>query len=97
MRFGLVIGLKAYLASVKKVKAYDDIEFNKFNSKGEWEWKDEVGSPQDVKELGEFMADLLTKNHYDWVTNKQELFEVLRHWFPPLETQSQEGHGNLNH
>jgi len=47
-------------------------------------FQDEVGTPEEVKDLGEFVAQLLTTRHYRWITYNQELKGVLSNFFPPL-------------
>eukprot|EP00746_Dinoflagellata_sp_MGD_P063724 gnl/MRDRNA2_/MRDRNA2_267159_c0_seq1.p1 gnl/MRDRNA2_/MRDRNA2_267159_c0~~gnl/MRDRNA2_/MRDRNA2_267159_c0_seq1.p1 ORF type:complete len:293 (-),score=39.21 gnl/MRDRNA2_/MRDRNA2_267159_c0_seq1:118-930(-) len=55
-------------------------------------WQDEYGTPQEIQELGEFVANLLTKRHYRWVTYNQQLKNCLDDFFPPLPVQSDDEH-----
>jgi len=53
-------------------------------------WKDEMGTPDEIADLGRYMAQLLTERHYRWVTHNAELKKSLSNFYPPLSIQSQE-------
>lgn len=55
-------------------------------------WQDEYGTPEEIRDLGEFVADLLTKRHYRWVTYNHALKKVLIDFFPPLPIESEQEH-----
>ncbi|CAE8620565.1 unnamed protein product [Polarella glacialis] len=55
-------------------------------------WQDEYGTPEEIRDLGECVADLLTKRHYRWVTYNAALKALLSDVFPPLPTVSDEEH-----
>eukprot|EP00930_Biecheleria_cincta_P057537 TRINITY_DN43458_c0_g1_i1.p1 TRINITY_DN43458_c0_g1~~TRINITY_DN43458_c0_g1_i1.p1 ORF type:complete len:600 (-),score=68.10 TRINITY_DN43458_c0_g1_i1:143-1942(-) len=50
----------------------------------------EIGTPVEIRELGEFMAVLLTEHNYRWVTYNKELRVLLKEFFPKLSTASPE-------
>jgi len=53
-------------------------------------WQPEIGTPDEIRDLGEFMANLLTSRNYRWVTYSQELKSLLTDFFPPLSVASPE-------
>eukprot|EP00927_Polykrikos_kofoidii_P055440 TRINITY_DN49693_c0_g1_i1.p1 TRINITY_DN49693_c0_g1~~TRINITY_DN49693_c0_g1_i1.p1 ORF type:complete len:568 (-),score=96.14 TRINITY_DN49693_c0_g1_i1:395-2098(-) len=55
-------------------------------------WQDEYGTPEEICDLGNFVADLLTKRHYRWVTYNSALKNVLSDFFPPLPIESDKNH-----
>jgi len=50
------------------------------------EWTDEVGSREDIESLGRFVADLLEKRHYQWVSKRADIERLLEHILPELDT-----------
>lgn len=48
------------------------------------EWQDESGNPEDVARIGNFMADLLTKRHYKWVSRREDIENLLENALPEL-------------
>lgn len=52
------------------------------------ELRDECPTDDDVKELGEYMADLLTRRHYQWVSRKEATHHMLEALLPELHTDS---------
>merc|ERR1740129_1245356 len=54
------------------------------------DFKDETGSAKDVKELGEFVANLLTRRHYKWVSHRRSVEQLMEEVFPELDTSSRE-------
>merc|ERR1711933_49381 len=56
------------------------------------EWQDEYGTPEEIRDLGEYVAQLLTTRHYRWVTYNQQLKNCLSDFFPPLAVESDETH-----
>mmetsp|Transcript_106653 Transcript_106653/g.318811 ORF Transcript_106653/g.318811 Transcript_106653/m.318811 type:complete len:551 (-) Transcript_106653:52-1704(-) len=55
-------------------------------------WQDEYGTPEEIRDLGLFVADLLTTRHYRWVTYNKALKQVLSNFFPPLPIESDQEH-----
>mmetsp|Transcript_105011 Transcript_105011/g.297099 ORF Transcript_105011/g.297099 Transcript_105011/m.297099 type:complete len:583 (-) Transcript_105011:71-1819(-) len=55
-------------------------------------WQDEYGTPEEIRDLGEFVADLLTTRHYRWVTYNEALKNCLNDFFPELAVTSEEEH-----
>lgn len=55
-------------------------------------WQDEVGTREEVSDLGEFVANLLTSRHYKWVTYNGALKRILSDFFPELPTESDQVH-----
>jgi len=55
-------------------------------------WQDEYGTPEEIEDLGVFVADLLTRRHYRWVTYNVALKKVLSDFFPPLPIESDREH-----
>lgn len=59
-------------------------------------WQDEYGTTEEIRDLGEYVAELLTRHHYRWVTYNGALKRVLHDFFPPLpidsDTQHREGY-----
>lgn len=53
-------------------------------------WRDEIGTPDEIADLGQFLADLLTTRHYRWVTHNTELKAALSDFFPQLSVNSPE-------
>uniref|UniRef100_A0A6S8E8T2 Major facilitator superfamily (MFS) profile domain-containing protein n=1 Tax=Aureoumbra lagunensis TaxID=44058 RepID=A0A6S8E8T2_9STRA len=53
---------------------------------------DECPDPQEVAELGAWMADLLTKRHYQFVTHKHQVRAMIQDLLPELSTDSSEAH-----
>jgi len=55
-------------------------------------WQDEYGSPEEIRELGEYVAELLTKRHYRWVTYNTAVKNCLSDFFPELPVGSEENY-----
>merc|ERR1719424_2127937 len=55
-------------------------------------WQDEHGTHEEIIDLGQYLANLLTERHYRWVTYNTGLKRVLADIFPPLPTDSEEDH-----
>lgn len=51
------------------------------------EWQDEEGSDKDVEALGRFVADLLKRRHYKWVSRRVQIEQLLETLLPELETR----------
>jgi len=58
----------------------------------EGQWVDEHGTREEIWDLGVFVADLLTKRHYRWVTYNLELQHFLSDSFPALPKVSEAAH-----
>mmetsp|Transcript_6149 Transcript_6149/g.18403 ORF Transcript_6149/g.18403 Transcript_6149/m.18403 type:complete len:501 (-) Transcript_6149:139-1641(-) len=56
------------------------------------QWEDQVGSREDVDALGRFVADLLTKRHYQWVTKRSEIERMLDGLLPELQVSDREAY-----
>merc|ERR1712217_762693 len=56
------------------------------------QWQDEYGTEEEIRDLGKFVAELLTTRHYRWVTHNQELKNVLAYSFPPVSIESLDSH-----
>jgi len=56
------------------------------------EWVDEYGTAEEIRDLGEFVAELLSNRHYRWVTYNDELKNFLRDSFPEVSNVSLEKH-----
>lgn len=54
------------------------------------DWADEVGSAEDVSRLGKYVADILTKGHYRWVSRKPEIESLLAKLLPELDVANKE-------
>jgi len=54
------------------------------------DWQDEVGSAEDINSLGKYVADLLTKGHYKWVTRRSDIEGLLAKLLPELDIANQE-------
>mmetsp|Transcript_107898 Transcript_107898/g.170422 ORF Transcript_107898/g.170422 Transcript_107898/m.170422 type:complete len:517 (-) Transcript_107898:13-1563(-) len=88
---GVAIVIKAFLTIfVKKpeVQAAPALQ-RKASSYGN-EWEDEVGSLEDEKQLGKFVGNLLTKNHYKWISRRSEIEALLEHMLPALSVESKD-------
>ncbi|CAE7892609.1 tetA, partial [Symbiodinium necroappetens] len=68
-------------------------------------WEKEVFTENDVEDLGRFLCELLTRNHYKWrdPDKRQRLKQQLERFFPPLVTDenlevaaNEEGHKNFS-
>jgi len=53
-------------------------------------WLDEHGTPEEIRDLGEYVANLLTTRHYRWVTYNAALKNCLSDFFPLLPVESEE-------
>mmetsp|Transcript_46677 Transcript_46677/g.117439 ORF Transcript_46677/g.117439 Transcript_46677/m.117439 type:complete len:682 (-) Transcript_46677:371-2416(-) len=51
---------------------------------------DEPGTQEDIRELGVYLADILTSRHYQWITYNKELKNFLSDCFPPVSTEFDE-------
>jgi len=51
-------------------------------------WQDEFGTPDEIRELGEYMAKLLSTRHYRWVSYNSALKEYLDQAFAVLPVES---------
>lgn len=49
------------------------------------EWEDETGEEGDVKAIGQFVAELLTRRHYKWVSRRAQVEKLLETLLPELE------------
>jgi len=56
------------------------------------EWVDEYGTQEEMRDLGEFVAELLSSRHYRWVTYNSELKNFLRDAFPEVSNKSLDKH-----
>jgi len=56
------------------------------------EWIDEYGTAEEIRDLGEFVADLLSQRHYRWITYNGELKHFLQDSFPEVSNDSLEEH-----
>merc|ERR1711972_265865 len=54
------------------------------------EWEDEFGSDEDIQALGRYVADLLSKRHYQWVSKRSQIESMLDHMLPELQTDDRE-------
>jgi len=50
------------------------------------DWQNEEGSSKDIEEIGNFVADLLTRRHYKWVSKRADIEQLLDKLLPELET-----------
>lgn len=55
-------------------------------------WQDEYGTPEEILDLGNYVAQLLTTRHYRWVTYNEALKNYLSDAFPEVPTDSEEAH-----
>lgn len=58
----------------------------------EGQWIDEHGTPEEIWDLGVYVADLLTKRHYRWVTYNLPLKHFISDSFPELSKASEAAH-----
>merc|ERR1740121_1086292 len=56
------------------------------------EWVDEVGSKEDIEALGRFVAELLSKRHYQWVSKRYQVESLLEHILPELDVSTREAY-----
>mmetsp|Transcript_56564 Transcript_56564/g.132695 ORF Transcript_56564/g.132695 Transcript_56564/m.132695 type:complete len:508 (+) Transcript_56564:76-1599(+) len=56
------------------------------------DWKDEHGTHKEVEDLGNFVADLLSKRHYQWVSKKAEVEALLDKLLPELQTTDRDSY-----
>jgi len=56
------------------------------------DWLDEEGQPGDVEVLGRYMADLLQKRHYKWVSRREEVELFLSRIIPEIHTSDREAY-----
>jgi len=53
-------------------------------------WQDEVGSAEDEQAMGKFITNLLSKNHYKWISRRSEIELLLEQLLPALSVESKD-------
>lgn len=91
------IGMSTQLVSLPKMREVKALlERRKTVGKAtpflDGEWMDEYGTHEEIQQLGIFVADLLTKRHYRWVTYNHELKHFMQDSFPSVSNESEEKH-----
>mmetsp|Transcript_68185 Transcript_68185/g.142492 ORF Transcript_68185/g.142492 Transcript_68185/m.142492 type:complete len:531 (+) Transcript_68185:136-1728(+) len=54
-----------------------------------------VPSSEDISRLGDFMAELLSRKNYPWVTHQQSVFSMLDRVLPPLRSRKVDKYQDL--
>jgi len=61
------------------------------------EWKDEVGGPEDFKAIGKYVGELLSKNHYKWISHRSEIESLLEQLLPALSVENKDAYDKQIH
>eukprot|EP00929_Paragymnodinium_shiwhaense_P111984 TRINITY_DN80232_c0_g1_i1.p1 TRINITY_DN80232_c0_g1~~TRINITY_DN80232_c0_g1_i1.p1 ORF type:complete len:549 (-),score=84.37 TRINITY_DN80232_c0_g1_i1:282-1838(-) len=56
------------------------------------DWINEEGSKEDVQAIGKYVAELLTKRHYKWVSRRSDVEKLFDQLLPELETSSRDAY-----
>merc|ERR1712079_783442 len=92
-----VVGTITQLAAIPLIKTTQNLlsqrqTVGKETGLLEGVWQDEYGTHEEIRDLGEYVANLLTTRHYRWVTYNAALKNFLSDAFPPIPYESEELH-----